>query len=176
MQTTVEVPAPSAGVITALLVKDGDKVLAKQLLYKLNVGATSAAGGAPPAAAKPAAAAAAPAAAAKPAAAKPPPPSASVAGPAPTRAPAAPRPPTAPLSSTSAGDLRPATGAHQPVLSAAGGAVPIPTGVAADRAISGARQETRVKTNRMRQRIAQRLKDAQNTNAMLTTFNEIDMT
>lgn len=30
--------------------------------------------------------------------------------------------------------------------------------------------------NRMRQRIAQRLKDAQNTYAMLTTFNEVDMT
>ena len=29
--------------------------------------------------------------------------------------------------------------------------------------------------NRMRLRIAQRLKDAQNTYAMLTTFNEIDM-
>ena len=29
--------------------------------------------------------------------------------------------------------------------------------------------------NRMRLRIAQRLKDAQNTCAMLTTFNEIDM-
>lgn len=29
--------------------------------------------------------------------------------------------------------------------------------------------------NRMRQRIAARLKEAQNTNAMLTTFNEIDM-
>jgi 2-oxoglutarate dehydrogenase E2 component (dihydrolipoamide succinyltransferase) len=29
--------------------------------------------------------------------------------------------------------------------------------------------------NRMRQRIAQRLKESQNTNAMLTTFNEIDM-
>jgi len=29
--------------------------------------------------------------------------------------------------------------------------------------------------SRMRQRIAQRLKDSQNTNAMLTTFNEIDM-
>lgn len=29
--------------------------------------------------------------------------------------------------------------------------------------------------NRMRLRIAERLKDAQNTNAMLTTFNEIDM-
>lgn len=29
--------------------------------------------------------------------------------------------------------------------------------------------------NRMRLRISERLKDAQNTNAMLTTFNEIDM-
>lgn len=29
--------------------------------------------------------------------------------------------------------------------------------------------------NRMRQRIAERLKEAQNTNAMLTTFNEVDM-
>lgn len=29
--------------------------------------------------------------------------------------------------------------------------------------------------NRMRQRIAGRLKEAQNTNAMLTTFNEVDM-
>ncbi|KAL3214001.1 hypothetical protein MRX96_007397 [Rhipicephalus microplus] len=36
--------------------------------------------------------------------------------------------------------------------------------------------EQRVKMNRMRQRIAQRLKDAQNTYAMLTTFNEVDMT
>lgn len=41
--------------------------------------------------------------------------------------------------------------------------------------ISGERGETRVKMNRMRQRIAERLKDAQNTNAMLTTFNEIDL-
>jgi 2-oxoglutarate dehydrogenase E2 component (dihydrolipoamide succinyltransferase) len=41
--------------------------------------------------------------------------------------------------------------------------------------ISGTRSEQRVKMNRMRQRIGQRLKEAQNTNAMLTTFNEIDM-
>lgn len=39
----------------------------------------------------------------------------------------------------------------------------------------GGRKENRVKMNRMRLRIAQRLKDAQNTYAMLTTFNEIDM-
>lgn len=41
--------------------------------------------------------------------------------------------------------------------------------------ISGTRSEYRVKMNRMRLRIAERLKDAQNVNAMLTTFNEIDM-
>jgi 2-oxoglutarate dehydrogenase E2 component (dihydrolipoamide succinyltransferase) len=41
--------------------------------------------------------------------------------------------------------------------------------------ITGTRTETRVPMNRMRLRIADRLKDAQNTNAMLTTFNEIDM-
>ena len=32
-----------------------------------------------------------------------------------------------------------------------------------------------VKMSRMRQRIAERLKEAQNVNAMLTTFNEVDM-
>jgi len=40
----------------------------------------------------------------------------------------------------------------------------------------GTRGESRVKMTRMRQAIARRLKDAQNTNAMLTTFNEVDMT
>jgi 2-oxoglutarate dehydrogenase E2 component (dihydrolipoamide succinyltransferase) len=37
-------------------------------------------------------------------------------------------------------------------------------------------REERVRMTRLRQRIAQRLKEAQNTAAMLTTFNEIDMT
>jgi len=41
--------------------------------------------------------------------------------------------------------------------------------------ITGTRSETRVKMSRMRLKIAERLKDAQNTCAMLTTFNEIDM-
>lgn len=40
---------------------------------------------------------------------------------------------------------------------------------------SGSRNETRVKMTRMRQTIAQRLKQSQNTAATLTTFNEIDM-
>ena len=41
---------------------------------------------------------------------------------------------------------------------------------------TGERTEVRVKMTRMRQRIAQRLKEAQNTAAMLTTFQEVDMT
>ena len=40
---------------------------------------------------------------------------------------------------------------------------------------SGDRREERVKMSRLRQTIAKRLKDAQNTAAMLTTFNDVDM-
>jgi 2-oxoglutarate dehydrogenase E2 component (dihydrolipoamide succinyltransferase) len=39
-----------------------------------------------------------------------------------------------------------------------------------------ANEEERVRMTRLRQRIAERLKEAQNTAAMLTTFNEVDMT
>jgi 2-oxoglutarate dehydrogenase E2 component (dihydrolipoamide succinyltransferase) len=42
-------------------------------------------------------------------------------------------------------------------------------------AAPGAREERRVKMNRMRLRIAERLKQSQNTAASLTTFNEVDM-
>ncbi len=41
-------------------------------------------------------------------------------------------------------------------------------------AVAGPREE-RVRMSRLRQRVAERLKDAQNTAAMLTTFNEVDM-
>ena len=44
------------------------------------------------------------------------------------------------------------------------------------RPASGSRAEERVKMTRMRQTIAKRLKDAQNTAALLTTFNDVDMT
>ncbi|OAA49513.1 Dihydrolipoamide succinyltransferase [Metarhizium rileyi] len=42
-------------------------------------------------------------------------------------------------------------------------------------ASTGSREERRVKMNRMRLRIAERLKQSQNTAASLTTFNEVDM-
>ncbi|KAG6829714.1 2-oxoglutarate dehydrogenase complex E2 component [Tricholoma furcatifolium] len=45
----------------------------------------------------------------------------------------------------------------------------------AARPTPGSRNETRVKMNRMRLRIAERLKESQNAAASLTTFNEIDM-
>lgn len=50
-----------------------------------------------------------------------------------------------------------------------GAAAPSPFG-------KGSRAEHRVKMNRMRLRIAERLKQSQNTAASLTTFNEVDMT
>jgi len=58
-----------------------------------------------------------------------------------------------------------------------GGAAPAPAAKApsAPRAASDAEREERVRMTRLRQTIARRLKDAQNTAAMLTTFNEVDM-
>jgi len=54
-------------------------------------------------------------------------------------------------------------------------AAPTPPPQAETPAFLGARTERRTKMSRMRQRIATRLKDAQNTAAMLTTFQECDM-
>ena len=63
-----------------------------------------------------------------------------------------------------------ATGAAQPAPAPA--AAPTPRApVSAD----DAAREERVKMTRLRQTIARRLKDAQNTAAMLTTYNEVDM-
>ncbi len=57
--------------------------------------------------------------------------------------------------------------------SSASSSAPIPRGpVAAE----DANREERVKMTRLRQTIARRLKEAQNTAAMLTTYNEVDMT
>ncbi|CAG8575792.1 5099_t:CDS:10 [Ambispora gerdemannii] len=51
-----------------------------------------------------------------------------------------------------------------------------PTQAAISKSPYGDREERRVKMNRMRLRISERLKESQNTAASLTTFNEIDMT
>ncbi|MEO0938188.1 MAG: 2-oxoglutarate dehydrogenase complex dihydrolipoyllysine-residue succinyltransferase [Pseudomonadota bacterium] len=62
---------------------------------------------------------------------------------------------------------------------AAASAAPAPAAAAAPRApvpADDAAREERVKMTRLRQTIARRLKDAQNTAAILTTYNEVDMT
>merc|ERR1712158_186372 len=92
------------------------------------------------------------------------------AAPAPTTPPPPPPRPAAPLAA------RPPPPPMPPKAPAAG-AAPVLRMPPADPTteIAGTRSEHRVKMNRMRMKIASRLKDAQNTNAMLTTFNELDM-
>jgi 2-oxoglutarate dehydrogenase E2 component (dihydrolipoamide succinyltransferase) len=51
-----------------------------------------------------------------------------------------------------------------------------PTPVAASPRAPGERHEERVRMTRLRKTVATRLKDAQNTAAILTTFNDVDMT
>ncbi|XP_017047087.1 dihydrolipoyllysine-residue succinyltransferase component of 2-oxoglutarate dehydrogenase complex, mitochondrial [Drosophila ficusphila] len=160
-KTTVAVPAPFAGSLTDILVKDGDTVKPGQALFKIKPGA------APAKAAAPAAAAAAPAPKAAPAPAAPA--AAPKAAPA-SAAPAAAKPPPPPPKAAP----RPPPAAPAAAVKPAVAQVKVPP-VDGSRQILGTRSEQRVKMNRMRQKIAARLKDAQNTCAMLTTFNEIDM-
>lgn len=64
-------------------------------------------------------------------------------------------------------------------IATGGASAPAPSAPVAARAPSGeadASREERVRMTKLRQTIARRLKDAQNTAAMLTTFNDVDMT
>ncbi|XP_062253081.1 dihydrolipoyllysine-residue succinyltransferase component of 2-oxoglutarate dehydrogenase complex, mitochondrial [Platichthys flesus] len=155
-KTSVQVPAPAAGVIEELLIPDGEKVEAGTPLFKLRKGAV-----APKAAEAPKAEAPAAAAPPPPSAAAPPPPPSAV-GPIPTTMPPVPPVPAHAMDIKPVSAIKPTAAHAAPVAQAEGGA-------------KGARTESRVKMNRMRLRIAQRLKEAQNTCAMLTTFNEVDM-
>merc|ERR1712123_255309 len=165
-KTSVPVPSPVSGVVEALLVEDGSTVTPGMKLLKIKVGA----GGAP--AAKPAAAPAVEAAAPPPpAAAAPPPPAAAAAAPIPVTAPPPPPLPKAPMAT------RPPPPPMPLIPRPSAGAAPVVRMPPADptKEIAGTRSEHRVKMNRMRLKIASRLKEAQNTTAMLTTFNELDM-
>ncbi|MCC7283281.1 MAG: 2-oxoglutarate dehydrogenase complex dihydrolipoyllysine-residue succinyltransferase [Acetobacteraceae bacterium] len=179
-KVTVEVNAPSAGVLEAILAQQGAEVEVGAVLATLAAGATAA----PAGAAKPkpvAATAPAPAAAA---AAKP----AAVAMPAAAKLAADRGIDPATLAGTgkdgrvTKGDVLAATAAGPPSTPAPApapkpAAAPTPASVAAVAAppAPGSRTLTRVRMTRLRATIARRLKEAQNTAAILTTFNEIDM-
>ena len=176
-KVVLEVPAPSAGVLSEILVADGGTVAAEQLIARIDTDGKVAAS---TAAAAPASAASAPAAA--PAA------QSSMAGVA--------MPAAAKLmadNSLSAGSVagsgKDGRVTKGDVLSAvASGTKPaiqvsIPTGVpttslpqVASPAVNlGERPEQRVPMTRLRARVAERLLQSQATNAILTTFNEVNM-
>lgn len=172
-KTTVGVPSPGHGIIEEIFVSDGDTVKAGQQLFKLKI-----TGEAPKAEDKPPVADAArsptPSSPSPPPPPPPPlPPTAAAAAksqpppPPPVAKPPPPPRPTGPISKMPVAAIR-----HAQAIEAATVKVP-PADYSKE--ITGTRTEQRVKMTRMRLKIASRLKEAQNTNAMLTTFNEIDM-
>jgi 2-oxoglutarate dehydrogenase E2 component (dihydrolipoamide succinyltransferase) len=179
-KVTIEVPAPSAGVLGEITAKDGETVAVGALLGQIKEGA---AGAKPAAAPAKAAAPAAPPPAAAPAPAAPP-------KIAPSDAPLAPS--VRKLSAESGVDAATVPGSGKDgrvtkgdMLAAIEKAASAPTPVnqpaaavqvRAPSPADDAAREERVKMTRLRQTIARRLKDVQNTAAMLTTFNEVDMT
>ncbi|MDI4655659.1 2-oxoglutarate dehydrogenase complex dihydrolipoyllysine-residue succinyltransferase [Xanthobacter autotrophicus] len=174
-KVTVEVPAPAAGVLAEIVAKDGDTVGVGALLGSIGAGSGAAAAAAP-AAAAPAPAAAAPAPAPAPAAA----PAAAAAsganGPAVGRIAA--ESGVDPSGVAGSGkDGRVTKGDMLAAIAAGAAAAPAaaPVAVRAPSAPTDAVREERVKMTKLRQTIARRLKDAQNTAAMLTTFNDVDM-
>ena len=180
-KVTIEVPAPSAGTLSEIVAADGATVAVGALLGQITEGA---AGVAKP----PAAAPAKPAPAAPSPRPRPPPAAASKAPPA--DAPLAPS--VRKLSAETGIDASTVPGSGKDgrvtkgdMLAAIERAASAPTPVnqpaaavqvRAPSPADDAAREERVKMTRLRQTIARRLKDVQNTAAMLTTFNEVDMT
>ncbi|MFN7665743.1 MAG: 2-oxoglutarate dehydrogenase complex dihydrolipoyllysine-residue succinyltransferase [Inhella sp.] len=177
-KVVLEVPAPAAGVLSAQVVAGGGTVTSDQVIATIDTEAK--AGAAAPAAAAPAAPAAAPAAAsadksgvAMPAAAKIMADNGlaagSVAG-------------TGKDGRVTKGDVLGAL-ANPPAAVAAPVAAPVPAAVAKPLpAVAApvpvnlrARPEQRVPMSRLRARVAERLIQTQSTNAILTTFNEVNM-
>ena len=149
-KVVLEVPSPQAGVLVEIVAQDGETVVADQVLARIDTAATAAAE-APAAAPAEAAPAAAPAAAqnnaAMPAAAK--------------------------LAAETGVDVNALQGSGRDVQNAA--AKPAAAAAPAVALPAGARPEERVPMSRLRARVAERLLASQQENAILTTFNEVNM-
>lgn len=179
-KVVLEVPAPSAGVLAEVLVADGATVTSEQLLAKIDTEGKAGAAAPAPAAPAPAAAAPAPAAAAPAAAA-----AGGVAMPSAAKLMAENNLSAGQVAGTgrdgriTKGDVLGAVaGGAKPAAAAAPQAArPALQQVAApvDFAALGDRPEERVPMSRLRARIAERLVQSQSTNAILTTFNEVNM-
>jgi 2-oxoglutarate dehydrogenase E2 component (dihydrolipoamide succinyltransferase) len=168
-KVTLEVPAPAAGVLSDIAAKNGDTVGVGALLGQIKEGA----GAAPAKAAAPAPKSTEPL--------RPAPPAKTADMPAP--------PSVRKMAAESGMDPGKVDGSGKhgqvtkgDMMAAIERAATQPTPVAATSAqmrapspADDAAREERVHMTRLRQTIARRLKDAQNTAAMLTTFNEVDM-
>ncbi len=177
-KVVLEVPAPAAGVLVEVLVGDGGTVMAEQLIARIDTAGTAGAAVVAPAVSVAAAAAPAPAA------------SSSMAG--------VPMPAAAKLMAdnqlaagsvagtgkdgrVTKGDVLGAVAAASATNVVA--ATPTPARavatllpqVAAPAVSLGERPEQRVPMSRLRARVAERLLQSQSTNAILTTFNEVNM-
>ncbi|WP_319772379.1 2-oxoglutarate dehydrogenase complex dihydrolipoyllysine-residue succinyltransferase [Breoghania sp.] len=170
-KVTIEVPAPAAGTIESILVAEGETVEVGALLGTLAEGAGASAAPAAsapaPAASAPAPASEAPASAAKAGSDMPPAPSAQK---------------MMAEKGVSASDVEGSGKRGQilkgDVMAAMEKTSAAPAPAAAARgpvAVEDEAREERVRMTKLRQTIARRLKDAQNTAAMLTTYNEVDM-
>ena len=162
-KVTVEVRAQGAGVLASIAAKPGDTVNVGGLLGAIEEGGAAAASAAKPA----------PAPAAKPEAAP--------LSPAVRKIVEEQKIDPAQVAGTGRDgrilkvDVMDTPAAPPPAVITLPPAVSVPVSArSASPAADGAREE-RVRMSRLRQTIARRLKDAQNTAAMLTTFNEVDM-
>ncbi|MBU3603052.1 2-oxoglutarate dehydrogenase complex dihydrolipoyllysine-residue succinyltransferase [Polynucleobacter sp. AP-Kaivos-20-H2] len=159
-KVVLEVPAPSAGVLTEIVVADGGTVVAEQLIAKIDSTAVAAAAPAP-AAAPAAAPAKAPAPAAK--------------------AGTAAAPSAAKILAEKNIDAGQVAGSGRDGRITKGDALNASTGGTKSAALPSApvpmgdRPEERVPMSRLRARIAERLLESQANNAILTTFNEVNM-
>jgi 2-oxoglutarate dehydrogenase E2 component (dihydrolipoamide succinyltransferase) len=172
-KVVLEVPAPSAGVLLAHVVANGATVLADQVIAKIDTEAKAST-------AAPAVAAAVPVAAAAPPADK-----SGITMPAATKLMADNKMAAGSVAGTgrdgrvTKGDVlgalaKPPTVAPAAVAVAAAVARPLPS-VSAPSVNLGDRPEQRVPMSRLRARVAERLLQSQATNAILTTFNEVNM-
>ena len=160
-KVSVEVPSPAAGTITEIIAAEGDTVDAKAKLAVISSGAGATAAAAPKAAPAPAAAQSSGSKDVEDA-------------------------PSAKKAMSEAGvsrDQVTGTGRDGRVMKddvakalASTKSAPAASVPRAPSSADDASREERVKMTRLRQTIARRLKESQNTAAMLTTYNEVDMT
>ncbi len=161
-KVVLEVPSPGAGVLVEIVKGDGETVVSGELIARIDTAASAAA--AAPAAAAPAPSAAAPAAAAT--------------APAGTASPAARKilDEKGVAAADVAGSGRGGRVTKEDAVAAqAKPAAPAAAPAPAANITLGERTEERVPMTRLRARIAERLLQSQQTNAILTTFNEVNM-